>query len=675
MTEPDIQVCRTLLAATVLLAASIVPRSTETAEPNWVARFQYRLFLLQNTALASDAELTSAKEQLRLAAITGYNGVVLAATANLVQPQLAGEEYRARLAAIGEEAGRLQLGLIPSVMPFDRGDLAIPSDPHMAEGIPIRDVLYVVRGGEAFLQPDPPVALADPGFELPVGGAGSGWQAADAGPHRLVGVDTSQALHGNSSLCLSNEAQPKTSLTYSVRQTVRIPAFRLFRVRIAFKPKDAGDAETLFLAAYQGGRYLTAIRYAQPAGPGRWHRHGLVFGSFRGGDTEIRIGIYEGQGKAHRIWVDEVGFEELGATNILRRPGCPVVVRNERGRAYTEGHDYKFIGAEAPRWQAATGFEASDEPVRIIIPPKSTIRNGERLRVSYYSPFCHFARLAPLCLNYDRVYDFFLSGIGPLKKALAPVAYHLATEYIATANWDQVCVGTKKTPGGQWGDSLKRQIKILSQDSVPPLCFVRSEMYESWNNPYKDYCVCNGTFEDAVRYLPNNVIVINANYAREEAKSPRFFASAGYRQVIAGATGVGEWMQANAEMPGIVGVMNIDAPLDQFAANAWGWLPAETRTGLPRLFRESPGTAPSNRHRASNPTSRPVTAPPKATTPSASFRTWTDRSGQYRIEAEFIGIASGTVSLRNREGREITVPYETLSDEDRQRVRRETARR
>jgi len=46
-------------------------------------------------------------------------------------------------------------------------------------------------------------------------------------------------------------------------------------------------------------------------------------------------------------------------------------------------------------------------------------------------------------------------------------------------------------------------------------------------------------------------------------------------------------------------------------------------------------------------------------------RTWTDNTGKYRIEAEFVDFADGTVTLRKTNGKTITLPVERLSWPDR----------
>lgn len=58
--------------------------------------------------------------------------------------------------------------------------------------------------------------------------------------------------------------------------------------------------------------------------------------------------------------------------------------------------------------------------------------------------------------------------------------------------------------------------------------------------------------------------------------------------------------------------------------------------------------------------------PPK---PKPIVRTWTDSTGQFKIDAEFAGYAAGTVKLKKADGSIITLPMEKLSQEDQDWIR------
>jgi hypothetical protein len=51
------------------------------------------------------------------------------------------------------------------------------------------------------------------------------------------------------------------------------------------------------------------------------------------------------------------------------------------------------------------------------------------------------------------------------------------------------------------------------------------------------------------------------------------------------------------------------------------------------------------------------------------MHTWSDASGRFRIQAEFVSSADGKVTLRRADGRLVEVPLVKLSPSDQTRVR------
>jgi hypothetical protein len=49
---------------------------------------------------------------------------------------------------------------------------------------------------------------------------------------------------------------------------------------------------------------------------------------------------------------------------------------------------------------------------------------------------------------------------------------------------------------------------------------------------------------------------------------------------------------------------------------------------------------------------------------STEFRTWTDRSGSFRVEAILLGVEGGKAQLHKSNGVKISVPLDKLSPED-----------
>lgn len=57
----------------------------------------------------------------------------------------------------------------------------------------------------------------------------------------------------------------------------------------------------------------------------------------------------------------------------------------------------------------------------------------------------------------------------------------------------------------------------------------------------------------------------------------------------------------------------------------------------------------------------------------AQARTWTDNSGQHRLDADFVELSQGKVRLQTADGRLYSIALEKLSDSDRQRAIREAS--
>jgi hypothetical protein len=66
---------------------------------------------------------------------------------------------------------------------------------------------------------------------------------------------------------------------------------------------------------------------------------------------------------------------------------------------------------------------------------------------------------------------------------------------------------------------------------------------------------------------------------------------------------------------------------------------------------------------------QPYKSPAAPTTSAATaMRTWSDVTGTHKIQATYLGFADGGVKLKREDGREITVPLESLSKEDQEYV-------
>ena len=104
--------------------------------------------------LQVQANVPKAEEILRRAAKAGYNGVVLADYKLNILDRVP-EHYFDHARQFKRIADELGLEVIPTVAPFGYSDGLLAHDPNLAEGIPVKDAPFVVKGGGDVMRAGP----------------------------------------------------------------------------------------------------------------------------------------------------------------------------------------------------------------------------------------------------------------------------------------------------------------------------------------------------------------------------------------------------------------------------------------------------------------------------------------------------------------------------------------
>ena len=124
---------------------------------------QDRFVWLFGWGLGRDEDVTQISAILRRAAQFGYNGAVLSAGLDTLCKRDA--DYFRRLEQVRQTCQQLNLELIPAVFSVGYGGGILSHDRNLAEGLPVKDALFVVKGNEAIHVPDPPVQIVNGDFE------------------------------------------------------------------------------------------------------------------------------------------------------------------------------------------------------------------------------------------------------------------------------------------------------------------------------------------------------------------------------------------------------------------------------------------------------------------------------------------------------------------------------
>jgi hypothetical protein len=113
--------------------------------------------------LRSDQDVEDIRRLAKTAADNGLNGVMLAAGLDSIDLQP--PDYLARLEKVKAILREYHLEMIPNVFSAGYGGGILSHDKNLAEGLPVKDALYVVKNGEAHIEPEVPVADGGPAVE------------------------------------------------------------------------------------------------------------------------------------------------------------------------------------------------------------------------------------------------------------------------------------------------------------------------------------------------------------------------------------------------------------------------------------------------------------------------------------------------------------------------------
>ncbi|MFN8613527.1 MAG: hypothetical protein U0931_38670 [Vulcanimicrobiota bacterium] len=229
-------------------------------------------------SLADDGEVAEIREVLLEAAGAGFAAAVFTFGLDRLTRQT--PEYFTRLRAVRALCQQLQLEFIPSVFSLGRADWLLDQDPHLAEGLPVRNAPFRAEQGRARLQ-----------------------------------TSTLQIQPGWVNL------QPR----------------RCYRLEVQARADKVEAGATFRLVVSHGARKLPQRKFPAP-GPD-WQTYSMVFNSLDYSRVHLQAGLWNSPGG--QLELTDWRLTEVGPINLLRRPGTPVRVRGRQD--YQEGRDYRFV--------------------------------------------------------------------------------------------------------------------------------------------------------------------------------------------------------------------------------------------------------------------------------------------------------------------------------------------
>ena len=213
---------------------------------------------------------------------------------------------------------------------------------------------------------------------------------------------------------------------------------------------------------------------------------------------------------------------------MLRRKGCPLQVTSADGKTvYTEGRDFEPV-ADTKLGQVpfAGEFEFEHEGPPLRLTPRSRIKDGETLLLSWYHPILTHGSQIMCCLSEPKVETILRDQARRVNELFHPKTFFMSHDEIRFANWCRACQDRKLTPGKMLAENVRRCVAILKQINPRARIVVWSDMFDPNHNAVDQYYLVNGSLKGSWEGLSRDVIIANWNSGKA-AESLSWFAVAG----------------------------------------------------------------------------------------------------------------------------------------------------
>jgi hypothetical protein len=484
---------------------------------------------------------------LQVAGDHGLNGAVVSLGLDTLCQK--SPQYFLRLEQVKEACKRNRLELIPAVFSVGYGGAVLAHDRNLAEGVPVVDAPFVVKGGKATIVTDRSSLLANGDFEEFRGNQLERFSFHDQ-PGEISFVDTTVHHGGKASIRMENFTANRHGHG-RVMQEVRVQPHRCYRISLWVRTEGLQPAGAFQVMVRAKDRDLAPRKFRVPSTTD-WRKLSFLFNSL----GKSRVSLYAGVwgGKSGKFWIDDWRVEEIGPLNVLHREGTPVTVRDSDGKIlYTEGNDYEALV------DPAFNFGRVDrDPPGLTILPGGRIKERQRLLVSWYHPMRIYESQETVCMAEPALYEIFDHEAKLLLERLHPKRVLLNMDEIRMGGTCRACRG--RNMGELLGECITRQVEILRRH-IPGLgVLIWSDMLDPHHNAHGNYYLVEGDFTGSWRHVPKDLVMAVWGDKPQE-KNLRFFSEQGFRTLGAcyydadDLTDIKAWLSLSRRTPGTEGLM------------------------------------------------------------------------------------------------------------------------
>ncbi|MBI3680442.1 MAG: hypothetical protein HY235_08600 [Acidobacteria bacterium] len=524
--------------ALICFLLALAPGSAQILPHRWV---------FVTRGLQSDRDVEDIRQIAKTASEHGLNGMVL--SAGLTRLDLQPAAYFRRLDEVKKIMAEQSLELVPLGFSAGYGGDVLAHNRNLAEGLPVKDALFVVRDGVARLEPDPAVSVVNGGFEEYTGQTMRGYNFHDR-PGEVSFPDTQVFHAGKASLRFEN-FQNYPAGNARVMQEVAVKPYRCYRVSAWLKAEGLGGTPRIQILATDG-RTMAPVSFEAPA-TSDWRKLTLGVNSTKEARIRIYVGVWGGRGG--KFWVDDLEIEEVGLTNIVRRPGAPLAVRSEdKDAVYEENADFD------PVRDPALTFRFDHDAPSIRLRAGSRIGEGERLRVSYHHGVSINDGQVTVCMSEPELYEIWSKQARLIQDTLAPRRWLLSMDEIRAGGTDESCRRREMTMAQILGDAVTRQYNLIKEVNPEAEVMIWSDMLDPNHNARANYYLVDGDYTGSWEYVPKELIIVCWYYDRRK-ESLRHFSELGFR-TFAAAYYDGDtldnprgWLEELDKTEGAIGIM------------------------------------------------------------------------------------------------------------------------
>ena len=503
-----------IVVAVLLSAAHLgMAQSKNEAPPSLACRW---VFITRT--LGTDADLQEVLGLVKTAAEHKYTGILFDPDFTSIAKWTPEKTQRVR--QVADECRKLKLDVVAMIMSAGYGNGVVSADHNLAEGIAVKDVPFEVKNGQAQVAAPLLLSLADGRLETAKGHAAAGFDMQDA-PGKVTFVDTEVVHSAKASLRFEPAAGegrariqkdlPKANKHYVLR----------------FWAKAAGPkSNRLVISVYNKNEQTNW--YPLAVGD-QWQL--VEFPVLTGDNTDTRVYVGMWGAKEGKFWLTEFEIFEPGLVNVLRRPGTPLVVTAEDGEALAEGKDFQAVAD--PAWRGSSGYH---NPPAIKVLPGGKIKDGDKLKVSYYSlPMMRKGQIVA-CMSEEQTYEIWKNAAAKTQELVRPDFWFLDMDEVRGGGTCKACKdpdGTAMTPAQILGNCITRQAQMIRALNPKAEIALWGDMLDPEHNAKSVFFTVPGGYAGSWNYIPKDLILCPWNDGIAE-KSLAHFSGLGMR-TIAGA--------------------------------------------------------------------------------------------------------------------------------------------